>query len=191
MASGQEIVRIIAYLMVCGAMVGVEVWLKPPASPEAGPAARMTDQAMVLGTALALLAGVMSPACGIGRLSLGWSGLLIGVVCGCAGIALRAFAMHSLGRLYTLTPVAEHGQAIVSSGPYRFIRHPGYVGILLSLLGLQLIAGTWIALCSLLAVVLPLPLRIRIEEQLLRRQVGVPYQEYERLTPHRLIPGIY
>jgi protein-S-isoprenylcysteine O-methyltransferase len=172
-------------------MVAVELWLARRESARASLRARLSDQAMILGTAAALITGVISAALGVGALKLTWSVLALGVLLGIGGLALRAFAIVALHGSYALTPQAAPGQAIVSRGPYRLIRHPGYAGILLSLLGLQLIAGTWIAVASLVFVILPLPLRIRMEEQLLIDEVGAPYVDYERRTPYRVIPGVY
>jgi len=159
-----------AYVGVCLAIVVTEFALAHRGSAEATPRAKLTDQVMVLGTTAALL---------------------IGIALGLAGVALRSAAMSTLGDLYALTPQAGANLSIVTRGPYALIRHPGYAGILLSLLGLQLIAGTWVAVLALLLVILPLPIRIQIEEQLLIEQLGARYGEYERRTPYRLIPGIY
>ena len=183
--------QVAAYSGICLAMVSAELALARQGTPDAVPRAKLTDQVMILGTTAALISGVVSGALGVGRIEPRWPVLVIGVALGLAGVALRASAMSTLGRYYSLTPQAEIDQAIVTRGPYGLIRHPGYAGILLSLLGLQLIVGTWVALFSMLFVLIPLPVRIRIEEQLLLEQGGARYQEYELRTRYRLLPGIY
>jgi protein-S-isoprenylcysteine O-methyltransferase Ste14 len=180
-----------AYVGICLAMVLVELALAHRGSAQATPRAKLTDQVMILGTTAALFAGLASAALGLGSVEPRWAALIIGIALGLAGVALRASAMSTLGRYYSLTPRAEIEQSIVTRGPYGLIRHPGYAGILLSLLGLQLIAGTWVALLAILFVIVPLPVRIQIEEQLLREQMGKPYEDYERRTRYRLLPGIY
>lgn len=182
---------IAAYGGICLAMIAVELALARRGSADAAPAAKLTDQIMVLGTTAALTIGLVSAALRIGAVAPRGIVLVIGVVLGLAGVALRGFAMSTLGRYYSLTPQVETDQAIVTRGPYRLIRHPGYAGILLSILGLQLIAGTWVALLATLCVIVPLPVRIRLEEQMLLEQRGARYTDYERRTPYRLIPGIY
>jgi protein-S-isoprenylcysteine O-methyltransferase Ste14 len=184
-------VAVAAYIAICVAMILTEVALARRGSATATPRAKLTDQVMILGTTAALITGVASAALGVGRIEPRWAALVLGVSLGLAGVALRASAMSTLGRYYSLTPQAEREQAVVTGGPYALIRHPGYAGILLSLIGLQLIAGTWVALVSILLVLVPLPVRIRIEEQLLIRQLGKPYEDYEHRTPYRLVPGIY
>ena len=180
-----------AYIGICLAMVVAELALAHRGSQSATPRAKLTDQVMVLGTTAALVAGLASAALGVGSVEPRWAALVIGVALGLAGVALRASAMSTLGRYYSLTPRAEIAQSIVTRGPYGLIRHPGYAGILLSLLGLQLIAGTWVALLAMLFVLVPLPVRIQIEEQLLLEHLGKPYEDYERRTRYRLLPGVY
>ena len=184
-------VSVAVYTGICLAMIWVERALARPGSNGATPRAKLSDQIMVLGTTAALISGLAAAALGLGRIEPRWLALVVGVLLGLAGVALRAVAMSTLGRYYALTPQVENDQAIVTSGPYRLIRHPGYAGILASILGLQLIAGSWVGVVATLFVILPLPLRIRIEEQLLLEQRGIRYEEYERRTPYRVIPGIY
>jgi protein-S-isoprenylcysteine O-methyltransferase Ste14 len=180
-----------AYIGICLAMISVEVALAHRGSAQATPRAKLTDQVMILGTTAALITGVASAALGLGRVEPRWAALLIGVALGLSGVGLRAAAMSTLGRYYSLTPQAEVEQSVVTRGPYGLIRHPGYAGILLSLLGLQMIAGTWVGLLAMLFVLVPLPLRIRIEERLLIEQLGARYEDYEHQTRYRLLPGIY
>jgi protein-S-isoprenylcysteine O-methyltransferase Ste14 len=180
-----------AYVGICLAMVLAELALANGGSAQATPRAKLTDQVMILGTAAALTTGIASAALGLGSIEPRWVTLVIGIALGLAGVALRVSAMSTLGRYYALTPQAEPRQTIVTRGPYRLIRHPGYAGILLSLLGLQLIAGTWVALLAMLFVLVALPLRIHIEEQLLIEQLGTRYEDYERRTRYRLLPRIY
>jgi protein-S-isoprenylcysteine O-methyltransferase Ste14 len=188
---GDDLMVAAAYIGICLAMVVTEFALANRGSAEATPRAKLTDQVMVLGTTAALITGIASAALGLARIEPRWATLVLGIVLGLAGVALRSAAMSTLGRFYALTPQADADQSIVTGGPYALIRHPGYAGILLSLLGLQLIAGTWVAVLALLFVLVPLPIRIQIEEQLLIDQLGARYGEYERRTPYRLIPGIY
>jgi protein-S-isoprenylcysteine O-methyltransferase Ste14 len=182
---------IAAYAAICLAMVFVELALARRGSADAAPAAKFSDQIMVFGTTAALIIGLVSAALRMGAVAPRGGTLVVGVVLGLAGVALRGFAMSTLGRYYSLTPQVETDQAIVTRGPYRLIRHPGYAGILLSILGLQLVAGTWVALLATLFVIVPLPLRIRLEEHMLLEQRGTRYEDYERRTRYRLIPGIY
>jgi len=118
---------------------------------------------------------------------LGW----LGIACLVLGIAIRLAAVAALRRQFTtmVTIVAQH--RLVDSGLYRRVRHPAYLGLLLSLLGFGLCSGNWVSLAA--AIGLPLAAivyRIRIEERALLRHFGQTYSEYVSRT-HRLLPGIY
>ncbi len=84
----------------------------------------------------------------------------------------------------------ERGHQLASGGPYRFVRHPGYVGFFLVLLASPLALGSW---WSALPVIPALPLlvhRTHVEDSLLRN--GLPgYQEYAVRVPYRILPGIW
>src|SRR3954469_9852208 len=69
----------------------------------------------------------------------------VGVAMLSAGLALRAWAMSTLGSYYTRTLRTVERQHVVDDGPYRLIRHPGYSGSLLIWVGYALGIGSWIA----------------------------------------------
>jgi protein-S-isoprenylcysteine O-methyltransferase Ste14 len=79
---------------------------------------------------------------------------------------------------------------VVSVGPYRVIRHPGYAGVLLSMVGLGLIIGNWVSVAFLVVgLAAGLVYRIKVEEDALSRDLGGRYQAYamhrKRLIPYR------
>ncbi|MGH2480827.1 MAG: methyltransferase family protein, partial [Ktedonobacteraceae bacterium] len=80
---------------------------------------------------------------------------------------------------------------IVSTGPYRFLRHPSYTGVLLLVGGIGITLGNWLSLLIILAgVLIGLLYRISVEEKALRTFLGQPYEEYMRRTK-RLIPFLF
>jgi protein-S-isoprenylcysteine O-methyltransferase Ste14 len=84
----------------------------------------------------------------------------------------------------------EAGQSVVSSGPYRLVRHPMYLGILVANLGLPMALGSFWAL-PVSALLIPLvAFRLLNEESLLRAQLP-GYNEYCLRTPFRLVPHIW
>jgi len=114
---------------------------------------------------------------------------------GCAvlafGISFRVVAVATLNRQFTSEVSILDKQELVEKGIYGKIRHPAYLGFLVSLFGMGLISGNWVSLALL--VVLPLTAilyRIHVEERVLLHHFGTAYQEYERRTK-RLFPGIW
>jgi len=107
------------------------------------------------------------------------------------GLALRGWVRRLLGRLYSGKLQVQAGHRIVTSGPYRFVRHPGYAGFLLEAMGL--VVGFSSLLGGLAWFFLLVPgfvYRIKAEEKLLTAQFDEEYQQYARHTK-RLVPGIY
>ena len=107
------------------------------------------------------------------------------------GLAIRVWAVAALGRAFRTTVEVDPDQRIVSSGPYRWVRHPSYTGLLLIVAGLGLAARNWLALATCVALPLAAVLRrIHVEEAELTRVLGQPYRDYEARTK-RLIPGLW
>lgn len=108
-----------------------------------------------------------------------------------AGIAFRFYAMSLLGRFFTYQVAVHHGQTVVETGPYRYIRHPSYTGALITLVGLGLALGNWASLLALLACMGPAyAYRISVEEAALLAALGEPYKQYIRRT-RRLVPFLF
>ena len=107
------------------------------------------------------------------------------------GVVLRWNAIVTLGKYFTTNLTVQQGQKIVTDGCYRYIRHPGYTGLLLSFTGFGCAMTNRIAFV-LLAVIPSATLigRIRFEEKMLVKKFGGVYQEYRRKTK-KLIPMIY
>jgi protein-S-isoprenylcysteine O-methyltransferase Ste14 len=114
-----------------------------------------------------------------------------GVVVMWAGLGLRVWAIASLGSGFRTTVEVEPGQPVVSSGPYRWIRHPSYTGLLLVVAGFGAALGNWLSLAA--CVLLPLPAivwRIHVEEAELNRVLGQAYRTYQAGRA-RLIPRLW
>jgi protein-S-isoprenylcysteine O-methyltransferase Ste14 len=84
----------------------------------------------------------------------------------------------------------ERGQRVVSSGPYRLVRHPGYLGSLIYNLAIPLVLGSlWTFLPALLTIVL-LAVRTRLEDRTLQAELP-GYRTYAVAIRYRLIPGVW
>lgn len=118
---------------------------------------------------------------------IGW----IGVSAMLFGIALRSWASRVLGEFYTRTLLTTKNQRIVQDGPYKVIRHPGYLGIILLWVGGGLATANWIAtavISTLMFVVYAH--RIGAEEKMLQESFGEQYRNYAART-WKLIPFVY
>ena len=114
-----------------------------------------------------------------------------GVVVIWVGLALRVWAVLTLGRSFSTFIQVDADQAVVTRGPYRWVRHPSSTGLLLIALGFGLGVGNWLslAICALIPLVGLLP-RIAVEEAELVRVLGDQYRSYQKTT-RRLVPGLW
>ena len=127
----------------------------------------------------------------IGFLTIGGDAVRwLGVVLAAIGGGLRIYPVFVLGRRFSGLVAIQPGHALVTTGIYRHVRNPSYLGLLVSSLGWALafrsIPGILLALCLLP----PLIARMRSEERLLQSQFGEDYAAYRRRT-WRLVPGLY
>jgi len=111
----------------------------------------------------------------------------LGVAVAIAGIAFRQYAVATLGRFFTTRVMTQPGQIVVEAGPYKYVRHPSYSGVLLTVLGVLLCSTNWLSLACFVLALPGIAYRIKVEEGALIRALGEPYREYMRRTP-RLVP---
>jgi protein-S-isoprenylcysteine O-methyltransferase Ste14 len=107
------------------------------------------------------------------------------------GFGMRRWSEMTLGRYFTFTVMTSADQPVITTGPYRIVRHPGYTGVLLVVIGAGVVSGNWVGLAGwTLLVLLPLLYRIRVEENALLAARGDAYRRYA--SHHkRLIPLIW
>jgi len=108
-----------------------------------------------------------------------------------AGLIVRWWAIVTLGRFFTVDVVIEKDHDLVERGPFRFVRHPSYTGVLLAFVGFALTLRNWAALLVILVPIFAaFARRIKVEEEALTRALGDRYEQYMKRTK-RLVPGIY
>ena len=114
----------------------------------------------------------------------------IGIALFALGIVINAWAMATLRSLYTVRLSVQEGHRLVTGGPYRIVRHPGYFGFLLALPGMGLALGSLTILAFTVAILAWLVSRIKEEETMLVEEFGDAYRAYQKRTK-RLIPFVY
>ena len=130
-------------------------------------------------------------------LRLGWTGSfpLLAHLLGLAGVtlgyALFLWAMVSNPFFSEGVRIqTERGHVAISGGPYRFVRHPGYSGVILAHLAMPFLLGSPWALIPAVALAILFVIRTLLEDRTLLAELP-GYDEYARRTTHRLLPGIW
>jgi len=152
---------------------------KTRASQERGGRAPVVANLSALGVFVASLLIVSGSSEASMALPLALSGCLVAL----AGAALLLRSRAELGPAWSFVPKADQGMDLVTTGPYRLVRHPIYLGFALLVTGQGLAFGSWPALMIVLSGVVPTFVwRARAEEKLLSRTFGEPYAAYQQRT---------
>jgi len=138
---------------------------------------------------LPLLAGLDMRYAWSGELGVGWH--IAGAAVFAVGLALFGWAMVSNAYFSTAVRIQDdRGQTVCRTGPYQFVRHPGYVGTVLQSLGIPLLLGSWWALSPGLIAALLMMLRTALEDRTLQAELP-GYRDYAREVRFRLVPGLW
>ena len=114
----------------------------------------------------------------------------VGVALFVAGGALRLWPVFVLGRRFSAVVAIQEHHELVTSGPYRRVRNPSYLGGLISLVGWALVFRSVVGLLLVLPFLWILVSRMHAEEALLSSEFGPAYEEYRQRT-WRLVPWLY
>lgn len=115
----------------------------------------------------------------------------VGIVLIALGYTIAAWAMAENRFFYAVVCVRkDRGHAVCSSGPYSFVRHPGYAANILPLFGIILALGSlWALIPAVVALVVTVT-RTSFEDRVLQEELP-GYQEYAQRVRYRLIPWVY
>ncbi len=139
--------------------------------------------------AVPLVAGLDIRLGWVSQLAIAWHA--VGIVVFAAGFALTTWSMHENRYFATIVRVQEdRDHTVCSTGPYRIVRHPGYVGAILQSLAVPVILGSlWALIPGAVAAAL-MTLRTALEDRALRHELA-GYDDYAKITRCRLIPKIW
>ena len=157
---------------------------------EGGEADRSSTRLVVVAYVVAFVGPFLLGTSGVGVTrvdsALAWVGIAVGAV----GLGVRIWSMRVLGRDYTRSLRTRETQTVVDRGPYRVVRHPGYIGSILVWVGSRLAVNWLIAAATAVGLLLVYAYRIRAEEQMLVEHFGDAYRTYTART-WRLVPFVW
>jgi protein-S-isoprenylcysteine O-methyltransferase Ste14 len=153
---------------------------------------RLSLFVVAVGLAAGVYGGVLVANRDLGVVSVGrWPLFVLGLLLMGTGIAVRWWSVVTLGRWFTVDVRVHAEQQVVTRGPYRWVRHPSYSGLIIVCLGIGMALDDWVSF-ALLAV-LPtagLVVRIRVEERALLAGIGEPYRRFAAGRA-RLLPRVW
>jgi protein-S-isoprenylcysteine O-methyltransferase len=143
---------------------------------------------------LALLAGAVPARLALapGRVALAPAAAAACLAAMAAGVALRVWSMRTLGEFFTRTLVTFDDQRLVERGPYRRLRHPGYLARLLVFVpGVLVLSANALYAAGVAAIYTEVyRRRTAAEEAMLLARFGAAYADYRRRT-WRLLPPVW
>jgi len=106
-----------------------------------------------------------------------------------AGLLFAVWARRHLGANWSGTVTIKQGHELIVTGPYAFVRHPIYTGLLVAIAGSALAVGEWRGVAAIALAALSFAMKLRLEERFMEQQFGDAYREYRRRVP-ALVPFI-
>lgn len=107
-----------------------------------------------------------------------WAGLVVT----CLGVAVAIWARYCLGEYWSARVTLKEGHRIIRSGPYRWVRHPIYTGILVGAIGRAISIGEWRGVLGVVLILATHARKAVREEALLTKEFGTEYQKYKSST---------
>jgi protein-S-isoprenylcysteine O-methyltransferase Ste14 len=145
--------------------------------------------ALAIYVALPLVAGLNARFGWAGDPGLGWH--VAGAVALALALTLSAWAMIANAYFSTAVRIQlDRGHTVCRTGPYRLVRHPGYVGFILQSIGVPFLLGSWWALIPGIAATVLMIIRTSLEDRTLQAELP-GYQDYVRDVRYRLVLGVW
>jgi protein-S-isoprenylcysteine O-methyltransferase Ste14 len=109
---------------------------------------------------------------------IGWVGVALSFV----GASIAIWARYTIGEFWSVRVTLKEGHQLIRSGPYRYVRHPIYTGMLVACIGTALVLGEWRGILAVLLLLAAHSRKALREESLLRAEFGEQYQSYRSQT---------
>jgi protein-S-isoprenylcysteine O-methyltransferase Ste14 len=196
---GDRIELVRSWSIVCTILAGTLVHMNAPETPfselyRPNPNDRWSTYFMILAAALLTITSVVEFAHFHDFLpSIQSFSSIAGLILFAMGLALRWWTIRTLGEYFTARVRLEEEHEIIDVGPYKYlkIRHPAYLGTLLTAFGIPLVLHSFVGVLVFGLVFIPVYVyRVRVEEAALVRKLGEPYEQFVRRT-YSLLPIVY
>lgn len=122
----------------------------------------------------------------------GWGWWIVGLLLFCIYTAILTWSMLVDTHFEkTVRIQTDRNHKVIDTGPYRIVRHPGYLGIIVGfILSAPFLLGSWWAFVPAATSAVTLIVRTVLEDRTLRNELS-GYEEYSRRVRYRLVPGIW
>ena len=134
------------------------------------------------------------------RMRVGWLGkrfmteaawqFWVGAAITAAGLSFAIWARRHIGRNWSATVTLKQDHELVTSGPYAFVRHPIYTGLLFGFIGSAIALGQWRGIVAVAIAYLSLLRKYLLEERWMRERFGTAYADYSRRVK-ALVPFLF
>jgi protein-S-isoprenylcysteine O-methyltransferase Ste14 len=169
----------------------------PETVAERGRPKEMKDWDKLVGGAWLIGQYVLMPFLAALDIRFGWTRELatlwhvLGAVVYALSLGLTGWAMITNAYFSTAVRIqADRGQQVCTTGPYHYVRHPGYVGFFFQALSVPILLGSLWALLFAIPVGVLMVIRTAIEDRMLQEELA-GYREYARELKYRLLPGVW
>ena len=134
---------------------------------------------------------IAAPIQGFGRfLPISTLLMTLGLGVEMGGLGLAILARRHLGRNWSGEITIKHEHQLIKTGPYRYLRHPIYTGLLMMYAGLTVATGEWLGIIGLVVAFVAYWRKTRLEEATLGGAFGAEYDTY-RADTWAIVPGIF
>jgi protein-S-isoprenylcysteine O-methyltransferase Ste14 len=190
---------VFAVVMLCWfAFAGIFLFRKKPPSPpdqkrERGSLIGVALQGMSYGIVWGVRREAFTPIVSGSetRKPVATAASVLAILAAIGSVWLITNAVKTLGKEWSVTARLVEGHKLATSGPYAYVRHPIYTGMLGMLVATGLAISHWAALLVALVIFfVGTIIRVRSEEKLLREAFGQEFENYARRVP-AIVPGLY
>jgi protein-S-isoprenylcysteine O-methyltransferase Ste14 len=191
----QQLAQASLYLIPALWLVWLAIWIAASRGVKRTRTAEPLREALAnripVGLGAAMLASpAWLPDALTGRFLWGPDGPALGTLLVFAGLSFAIWARWHLGRNWSSTVVVKEGHTLIASGPYRWVRHPIYSGMVVALFGTAWALGEPRGFLGAGLILFGFVIKLLAEEARMRDAFPLSYDDYCRRTA-RLIPGVF